>query len=243
MCGQEGSPLYKRVFGELHLTGFDVSFTKNSFQEDDDFAEFIKLLREHLNEDKSFPIFSQGQNYTKPKTVKEIKDIGEKLVNQIASGFTKPMSHPSKPKDVNSSKPTQDQPSQEKPSIVIPVTTAVQQTTPVSIQSVSNGFFDGITIDINLDNNEKVELTIKVGEGDSGLYTFLETDDHKYETTINLKNSVFQRFADSLSTKEGQEQLSYMIEVMVASEISMLKGGSDAATKFRATFNNLFGTI
>lgn len=75
------------------------------------------------------------------------------------------------------------------------------------------------------------------------MYTFNEIADDKYEATINLKNNVFQRFANSLSTQEGQEQLSYMIEVMVASEISMIKGGSDAATKFRSTFNNLFGTI
>ena len=127
--------------------------------------------------------------------------------------------------------------------LVIPVTTPQTQAKVEQIKSTSTDLFDGISVEILLDNNEKVELTIKTGEGVAGLYTFNEIADDKYEATINLKNNVFQRFANSLSTQEGQELLSYMIEVMVASEISMIKGGSDAATKFRSTFNNLFGTI
>ena len=238
LCGQEGSPLYKRVFGELYLTGFDVSFTKNSFQEDDDFAELIKLLREDLNKDKTFDLFAQGQHYTKPRTQKEIKNIGTKLVKQIISGFTKPIVHtPS----TTISTPNDTTP--KKPALVIPVTTPQTQAKVEQIKSTPTDLFDGIPVDILLDNNEKVELTIKTGEAVAGLYTFNEIADDKYEATINLKNNVFQRFASSLSTQEGQEQLSYMIEVMVASEISMIKGGSDAATKFRSTFNNLFGTI
>lgn len=237
LCGQEGSPLYKRIFGELHLKGFDVSFTKNSFQEDDDFAEFIKLLKEHLNEDKSFDIFAQGQHYTKPKTVKEIKNIGNKLVNQIASGFTK-FTVPA-----NSTKDTTHIIQEELPS---PVTIASTEKVPSNndtAKSVSTDIFDGITVEISLDNNEKIELTIKAIEGTFGLYSLNEISNKKYEAIINLNNNVFQRFSNSLSTQEGQEQLSYMIEVMVASEISLIKGGSDAATKFRLTFNNLFGTI
>ena len=36
LCGQNGSPRYKRIFGELELEGFSVSFNKGSFQEHDD---------------------------------------------------------------------------------------------------------------------------------------------------------------------------------------------------------------
>ena len=46
-------PQYKRIFGELHLEGFDVSFTKNSFQEDDDFSQFIELLKDDLTREQN----------------------------------------------------------------------------------------------------------------------------------------------------------------------------------------------
>jgi hypothetical protein len=36
ICGQMGSPRYKRIFGELELDGFAVSFNKGSFQEQED---------------------------------------------------------------------------------------------------------------------------------------------------------------------------------------------------------------
>lgn len=238
LCGQEGSPLYKRVFGELYLTGFDVSFTKNSFQEDDDFAEFVKLLREHLNEDKTFDLFAQGQHYIKPKTAKEIKNIGAKLVTQIASGFTKPVVH----SDNSTNVPDVENKPKDKPVIVIPVTreqTTINEESPSASEELS----EGITVCVSLDNNEKIQIIIKTGELSQGLYTLSAIEDHKYLATINLKNKVFQRFASSLSTQEGQELLSYFIEVSVASELSLLKGGSNAATIFRNTFNQLFGTI
>lgn len=238
LCGQEGSPLYKRVFGELYLTGFDVSFTKNSFQEDDEFAEFVNLLRAHLSEDKTFDLFAQGQHYTKPKTVKEIKNIGARLVNQIASGFTKPIVH-----NGNSSEgPEDEKKSEDTPVVVIPVTKE-QSTINEKSPSISEELSEGITVCVLLDNNEKIQITINTGESSQGLYTFNDIGNHKYLATINLKNNVFQRFASSLSTQEGQELLSYFIEVSVASEVSLINGGSNAATIFRNTFNKLFGTI
>jgi len=47
-----GSPnkfRYQRVFGELHLEGFEVSHTKDGFRWEDNEEEFLDLLREHLD--------------------------------------------------------------------------------------------------------------------------------------------------------------------------------------------------
>ena len=71
LCGQVGSPRFKRTFGELYLEGFDVSFTKNSFQEDDDLKLFMELLKDDIASDKQFDLFGQAQNYVKPKTAKQ----------------------------------------------------------------------------------------------------------------------------------------------------------------------------
>lgn len=40
---------YQRLFGELHLNGFDVSHTKDGFRWDENEEPFLELLREHLD--------------------------------------------------------------------------------------------------------------------------------------------------------------------------------------------------
>ena len=244
LCGQEGSPQYKRIFGELYLEGFDVSFTKNSFQEDDDFSMFIELLKEDLTKDKSLDLFGQAQNYTKPRTKKEMKNLGANLIRQIAKGFSKPIETPIQPKE---------QPSVA--SVVIdidtpPVIARTEVSQPADLLGNPVATTDSlhiapITIDVTLSNGSKIPLTIQ-GEKcptGQGLYNLTISANGNYTTTINLRNPIFDRFEKSLATPEGQEQLAYMIEVMVATEISLAQGGESGGKYFRDKFNSLFGVI
>ena len=91
LCGEVGSPQYKRIYGELELEGFSVSFTKNSFSQDANLESFIEMLAEDLRRDKTFKIFDQAKNYTPTKTKVEKKEVANKLVNTIASGLSKPI--------------------------------------------------------------------------------------------------------------------------------------------------------
>lgn len=232
LSGYEGSPQYKRIFGELYLEGFDVSFTKNSFQEDNDFSMFLELLKDDLSRDKSFDIFGQAQNYTKPKTKNEIKNLGNNLVRQIAKGFTKPITTTPKP--------------------VLPVVNVVPQPEP---KQQTNLFgepvvnddlsISPVTIDVTLSDGKQVSLTIQGEKGatEQGLYNLTVSMGDHYTATINLRNPIFDRFDKSLSTNEGQEQLAYMIKVMVATEISLALGGDQGGVYFRNQFNSLIGAI
>lgn len=47
--GKPNSYRSQRVFGELHLEGFEVSHTKDGFRWDDNEQPFLEILREHLN--------------------------------------------------------------------------------------------------------------------------------------------------------------------------------------------------
>ena len=47
--GSSTSFRYQRVFGELHLGGFEVSHTKDGFRWDENEEPFLELLREHLD--------------------------------------------------------------------------------------------------------------------------------------------------------------------------------------------------
>lgn len=57
--GKSNSYRYQRVFGELHLDGFDVSHTKDGFQWDENEQPFLDLLKEHL-EDAELPLLQQA---------------------------------------------------------------------------------------------------------------------------------------------------------------------------------------
>lgn len=240
LCGQEGSPQYKRIFGELYLEGFDVSFTKNSFQEDDDFSMFIELLKEDLSKDKSFDIFGQAQYYTKPKSDKDIKNLGANLIKQIAKGFSKPIDSAIKPHSQIDVDSTSIMSSSSTESVQLPINTDLFGNPIVT----DNLKISPITIDVTLSDGSKIPLTIQGERGitEEGLYN-LTTANGTYTATINLRNPIFNRFDKSLSTPEGQEQLAYIIKVMVATEISLALGGEQGGTYFRNKFNSLFGTI
>lgn len=243
LCGQEGSPQYKRIFGELHLEGFNVSFTKNSFQEDDEFSIFMELLKDDLSRDQDLDFFAQAQNYTKPKTKKEIKDLGTNLIKQIAKGLS----------GVIGTDPSID--NQPKDADIGMHQDAVADTFPsrLEIGSKCEGNIPEelnitpITIETKLSGGGQISLTIQGERGSttSSLYSLKKSSGDSYIATINLRNPIFDRFEKSLSSAEGQEQLAYVIEVMVAVEISLSQRDGDpiSGAYFRDEFNKLFGVI
>ena len=60
--GSSNSYRYQRLFGELHLGGFDVSHTKDGFRWDDNEQPFLELLREHLDT-AELPLLKQAEGY------------------------------------------------------------------------------------------------------------------------------------------------------------------------------------
>ena len=60
--GSAGSFRHLRLFGELHLEGFEVSHTKDGFQWDDDEEPFLELLKEHLDSDE-LPLLRQADAF------------------------------------------------------------------------------------------------------------------------------------------------------------------------------------
>ncbi len=77
--GSPGNFRYKRLFGELELEGFDVTFNKNGFTDEENLNAFIDALRDELK-DPSFNLLSQADNY-RVKTKEENSKIAERIVN------------------------------------------------------------------------------------------------------------------------------------------------------------------
>jgi len=60
--GSSNSYRYQRLFGELHLGGFEVSHTKDGFRWDENEQPFLELLRDHLDSD-DLPLLKQAEGY------------------------------------------------------------------------------------------------------------------------------------------------------------------------------------
>ena len=62
VVGKPNSFAYQRVFGEIHLDGFDVSHTKDGFQWDENEQPFLELLKDELSRD-DFPLLQQAREH------------------------------------------------------------------------------------------------------------------------------------------------------------------------------------
>lgn len=60
--GNANSFRYQRLFGELHLEGFDVSHTKDGFRWDENEQPFLELLKEELDKD-DVPLLKQAEGH------------------------------------------------------------------------------------------------------------------------------------------------------------------------------------
>lgn len=236
LSGEEGSPRYKRIFGELELEGFDVSFTKSSFQDDDEFATFIEILKGDIDRDKSFDLFGQAQNYTKPKTQADKKKAVQQLVKAIADEISKPIVLP-----VDTVEPVVKIPE------IIPQSNDIAQNSQ-EIQESSNNTLEipAIETEVKPNANSSYKLIIKgiSKSTNKGLYSLIyDSKTDKYFATINLSNGFFERFRECLSTEDNILQLAYFIKNLVVTELLLLESGTHAATSFRNKFNQLFGLI
>jgi hypothetical protein len=84
--GAPNSYRYQRVFGELHLVGFDVSFTKKGIQWDENLDIFLQLLKDELTTTE-FPLLKQAEEYRVRASDKDYKTSGAKALTNTAKDF------------------------------------------------------------------------------------------------------------------------------------------------------------
>lgn len=75
---------YQRLFGELHLEGFDVSHTKDGFRWEDNEDAFLELLEEHLDAEP-LPLLKQAEGYRVNPRPGELKRAAETATKHTAN--------------------------------------------------------------------------------------------------------------------------------------------------------------
>lgn len=86
--GKSNSFVYQRVFGELHLEGFEVTHTKDGFKWDDNEDVFLDLLREELSKE-ALPLLQQAKGYRVGERVEDLQQGAEAATTQVAEALAK----------------------------------------------------------------------------------------------------------------------------------------------------------
>ena len=81
--GRPNTFIYQRLFGELHLEGFDVSHTKDGFQWDENEEPFLELLKEELDKEPT-PLLNQAEGYRVRQKTPDLKPGAETSTRRTA---------------------------------------------------------------------------------------------------------------------------------------------------------------
>lgn len=84
--GNPNSYRYQRLFGELHLQGFEVSHTKDGFQWDENEQAFLELLREHLDEGP-LALLDQAEGWRTKAARSAVSPVAEEAVKNTAAAI------------------------------------------------------------------------------------------------------------------------------------------------------------
>ena len=74
--------MYQRLFGELHLSGFEVSHTKDGFRWEESEEELVRELRKALQA-SDFPILDQASNYRAKGLQRDHKDSAQRALDSL----------------------------------------------------------------------------------------------------------------------------------------------------------------
>jgi DNA-cytosine methyltransferase len=84
--GKSNTFAYQRLFGELHLEGFDVSHTKDGFQWEEDEEQFLEKLKNALDSG-SMPLLQQAREYRSTPKREELRSAAEATIDATAEAI------------------------------------------------------------------------------------------------------------------------------------------------------------
>jgi hypothetical protein len=227
ICGHVGSPRYKRIFGELELEGFTVSFNKGSFQEQEDLEALMEALHSEISA-KDFDLYTQAEKYIKPKTHENNKVVGKKIVNTLRKSANKVL-------------------------LETKLATSIKEIENESILA-NNIKYSKIaeTIDsheeiIELKGEKyKLRLELITDTSVSDLYSMTIQHDELFSKKvvykINLAHPFFVRF-EKLKKEEDYQPILLIIRSLVLAEIIAPSQGTKSAGNVRLNFNSFIKNL
>jgi hypothetical protein len=227
ICGQMGSPRYKRIFGELELEGFNVSFNKGSFQEQEDLEALMDALQAEISA-KEFDLYTQAEKYIKEKTQSDNTKVAKNIVSSLKK-TTKFINLREKVKtslkEINNK------------------SIATQNKRLTKIAKTIDSHEDFIEIK---DEKFKLKVELITEPTITDLYSLQIEDDElfakKISYKINLSHPFFTRF-ERLKNEEDYQPIISIIRSLVLAEIIAPSQGTKNAGNVRLNFNHFLRNI
>ena len=225
LCGQLGSPRYKRIFGEIELEGFDVSFNKNRFRDEEDLYAFMSALKDELTAPE-FDLYGQAENYrqrTKEDTAK------------IAKGITSTLKKETKPREL-AQKVQEAEAKAQNSQLTVQSENLIQKAE--TLESHAEAFeYNGInyTLRVDLVNETTTERLYSVSLEETSKYDTLNSK--IIVCKINLAHPFFTRF-DQFKKADNYQPIVEIFKSLALAEVMAQHRGTTNASNIRLLFNN-----
>lgn len=225
--GAPNSYRYQRVFGELHLEGFNVSFTKKGIQWDENLDIFLKLLKDDLSND-SFPLLQQAENYRVRAKEKDYKESGTKALTNTAKDFEQKA-----PKAIQETFEKEEN-NEESDKELIKTEKAIYKEFNVNFNRIDWRIFIELSYDPSL--REMIEV---------GKHLVLENPTNPNEKSIGIRLSLTHPFMIQFAGTDNQkiEPILRMSAAFGLAEIIAKESGAKTQGEIRRNFNELITKI
>lgn len=208
LCGSIGTFRYKRIYGELELEGFNVSFNKNEIQD----VENLDALMEALKGDvrtKDFDLLTQADDYR--------LDTFQKTANRLVKKHNTAPKSKREPITIDTPK-------------VKPITAPATTLTEASAPQVINGYDDKYKI-------EDDTYTLKVQFVNNGPDLFwVDTSKEKEKIIncyINLGHVFFEHFG-----QQNKESIVALLKTMAIAKFRAKRTSDNNASDMLQFFND-----
>ena len=218
LSGSTGTFRYKRIFGELELEGFAVSFNKNDLQDKENLEALMEMLRGEIHT-KEFDLYNQAEDYRLDERQKKVNKLvkshnNHKKKNEKVEVVTKPQPV------TTTTTTTYTTGTTPQPSIV----SETVEDTPLVM-----GHFDD-TYNINgKDYKLRVEMVDKGSE-----LVWLDTmqqDENVVTCKINMNHVFFQHFQNS------EKAIVAILKTMALAKFMAKEEGNDSTAELFDSFN------
>jgi hypothetical protein len=222
ICGSPGSPRDKRIFGDLELEGFNVSFEKGKFLDTSEFDIFLNAIKDFLiNEENN--ILKQGDRFRKGKTKKQKANQNKKIKDNLEKRIKHQVVDLMESDFKNSE---------------------VEQESILNNQEPNQVDSELIEYEVTYERSKYlIEISLKNEPSSDDLYIVYPIEDKDgisiVRSIINLEHIFFEQFLDDFKNHKNYSPIVEIFRNLIFAEVVARKTGLVQAGMIRKKFNFL----
>lgn len=227
--GQAGSFKDKRIFGELHVEGFQVSHTKDGFKNDDDMQTFVELVADFLDESPS--LLKQAEGYRVRPTDKDYRKSATETVKETVETAKKNL--PTPVKQIISEEKEPEKPEQE-------LSPANQEKSSYETFEIKFNNADWL-IDVELSWDTSLINWIEIGDKFTKKYQEDNSKLYRKVRRIGIRLALRHPFCEKFASTD-KTRIAPLLRLAVAiglSEVIARESGVNNSSFFRNNINKL----